>query len=67
MKDVRLRKYHSAAWDEPLVMEMGTKGERGIIPPKAAKEVAEKLGDALDLLPAGMRREKSMNLPEISQ
>lgn len=38
MKDVKLRRFHSAAWDEPLIMEMGTKGERGIIPPKRRRK-----------------------------
>ena len=67
MKDVKLRKYHSASWDEPLIMEMGTKGERGIIPPEAAKEIKEKLGEAMALLPENMRRKTEIDLPEVSR
>lgn len=67
MKDVKLRKYHSASWDEPLIMEMGTKGERGIIPPEAVKEIKEKLGEAMALLPENMRRKTEIDLPEVSQ
>ncbi|HZK01431.1 MAG TPA: hypothetical protein VFC96_01050, partial [Anaerovoracaceae bacterium] len=67
MKNVKLRKYHSAAWDEPLIMEMGAKGERGIIPPKASKDIEDMLGDAIDLLPDEMKRKTDINLPEVSQ
>lgn len=66
-KDVKLRRYHSAAWDEPLIMDMGRKGERGIIPPSASKEITDKLGPTSNLVPDGLRRKAPVNLPEVSQ
>ena len=67
MNQVKLRKYHSAAWDEPLIMEMGAAGERGIITPPIHKEIMEFMGNPIDLLPEYMRRAEPIKLPEISQ
>lgn len=67
MTSVRLRKFHAASWDEPLVMDMGTPGERGIIPPAAEEAIRNKMGEARGLVPAGMWREAPVKLPEISQ
>ena len=50
-----LRDYHAARWDEPLVMELGRPGERGVIPPQAA-DVAGEVPEAAQLLPAELRR-----------
>ena len=47
-----LRDYHAAHWDEPLVMELGRPGERGVIPPQAA-DVAGEVPEAAQLLPRG--------------
>lgn len=30
---VKLRPYHARVWGEPVIMELGTAGERGIIVP----------------------------------
>ena len=46
-----LRDYHAARWDEPLVMELGRPGERGVIPPQAT-DVAAEVPEAQQLLPA---------------
>jgi len=67
MKEVKLRRYHGASWDEPLIMEMGRKGERGIIPPKAHQEVREAVGEVSDLIPSNMQRKEEPKLPEVSQ
>ena len=67
MKNINIKRYHGASWDEPLIMELGQKGERGIIPPEADIEVKEKTGDISGLIPKNMRRRKDANLPEISQ
>ena len=67
MKDVRLKNFHSAAWDEPLIMELGRKGERGIFPPKASKTVTDTVGEAKKLVPSSMWRQDEINLPELSQ
>jgi len=61
-----LRDYHAARWDEPLVMELGRPGERGVIPPQAA-DVAAEVPPAAELLPPSLRRAAPPALPEISQ
>ncbi len=56
---MRLPNYHAARWDEPLVLEMGRPGRRGML-----------FGDvepAADLIPEGVRRERPPALPELSE
>ena len=67
MKKVRLRRYHAPAYDEPIIMEMGRKGQRGIIPPRADAKIAEMLGPAERLVPGKMLRTEPPALPEIDQ
>jgi len=62
-----LRRYHAAVWDEPLVLELGREGRRGIVFPEAEPEVRERVGDAASLLPAGARRAAPPALPELSE
>jgi len=61
------RNFQQARWDEPLIMEMGTPGERGIVMPAAEEKVKEAVGSAADLIPAAMQRKKAPVLPELSQ
>ena len=63
----KIRKYHAPVWDEPLVMQMGQTGRRGSIAPKTETKIADAVGNALDLLPAGMKRANPLNLPELSE
>jgi glycine dehydrogenase subunit 2 len=67
MKEVKLRRYHAPVWSEPVIMEMGQKGERGILVPEAEEAVKASLGDTESYIPANMRRKKQPELPEISQ
>lgn len=62
-----LRRYHSAVWDEPLVMEMGASGRRGIVFPDAEAEIEVLVGDASGLVPAAIMRMKPPELPEMSE
>jgi glycine dehydrogenase subunit 2 len=57
---VTLRRYHSAVWDEPLVMEMGAPGRRGVVFEKPEGEVES-------LVPAALRRGTPPALPELSE
>jgi len=61
------RAYHSAKWDEPLVLEMGSPGERGYLPPAVEPGISEAVGDAGTLIPASMRRSAPPRLPEMAQ
>lgn len=59
--------YHAASWQEPIIMELGTPGERGVLPPAVEPEVIAASGDVLAAIPSDMRREDPPALPEISQ
>ena len=61
-----LRKYHAAVWDEPLVMEMGAPGRRGVLFPDDDSEF-NAVGDAADLVPGAVRRSVPADLPEMSE
>jgi glycine dehydrogenase subunit 2 len=63
----QLRRYHAAVWDEPLIMEMGRAGSRGMEVPPVEDGIAAAVGDADDLVPAGMRRQAPPALPELSE
>jgi len=66
-KKIKLRKFHQAKWDEPIIFELSTEGERGILIPEAGKEIEECVGDGISQLPEDMIRKKGPALPEISQ
>lgn len=65
--EVRLRRYHAPVWSEPVIMEIGRKGERGILVPEAGEEVQAAIGDAASYIPAEMRRKEPPKLPELAQ
>jgi glycine dehydrogenase subunit 2 len=64
---VKLRRYHAAVWDEPLVMEIGAPGRRGAVFGEAEPDVAAAVGDPDALVPEGMLREALPALPELSE
>jgi len=67
MKTTRLRKFHQAKWDEPIIFELTKKGERGLLISEAEKEIEESIGDGISALPDKMKRKEAPGLPEISQ
>jgi glycine dehydrogenase subunit 2 len=66
-KEVNLRKYHAPVWNEPIIMEMGRKGERGILVPEAEEEIKKCIGSANSCIPAHMKKNELPKLPELSQ
>ncbi|MGA8905025.1 MAG: aminomethyl-transferring glycine dehydrogenase subunit GcvPB, partial [Candidatus Bathyarchaeia archaeon] len=54
-------------WNEPIIMTMGRKGERGIRVPEVEEEVRAAVGDAIAFVPTTMRRKQPPSLPELSQ
>jgi len=66
-KEPKVRNFHQAKWDEPIIFELDTEGERGILVPEVEKEIEESVGDGVSVLPKNMRREKPPALPEIGQ
>jgi len=63
----RLRRFHQARWDEPILFELSRAGQRGILVPAAEEGVQQVAGDVLGMLPEGMRRSEPPRLPELSQ
>lgn len=64
---VKLRNFHEAKWDEPLIFELSRNGERGILIPEVEREIEEQVGDGISILPEHMIRKSPPNLPEIAQ
>jgi len=63
----RLRRFHQARWDEPIIFELSCKGQRGILVPEVEEEIREQVGDVMASLPEYMRRKEPPALPELSQ
>jgi glycine dehydrogenase subunit 2 len=66
-KGVRLRRFHQAKWDEPIIFHLGGRDERGILVPEAKKEVKEETGKIDNLIPKKMKRKTPPLLPELGQ
>ena len=67
MKEVKLKKYRAPIWSEPIIMEMGHRGERGILVPEAEEEIRAVVGGVDSYIPMTMRRKEHPKLPELSQ
>jgi len=63
----KLRRYHQARWDEPIIFELSQPGQRGVLVPEVEPEIKEQVGDAFSALPDKMRRKQPPALPEVSQ
>ncbi len=61
------RIYHAPVWSEPLILELTSPGERGLVTPAVDEEIKKAFGDASSLVPASARRIKEPGLPELSQ
>jgi glycine dehydrogenase subunit 2 len=62
-----LRPFHQASWNEPILQELSTPGERGLIPPQLESHLAGGSRDPLGELPPELRRSSPPRLPELSQ
>ena len=63
----RLRRFHQARWDEPVIFELSQPGQRGILVPEVEPEIRQEVGDVLADLPESMRRKQPPALPEMAQ
>ena len=61
-----MRNYHQARWNEPIICEMGSRGERGILIPAFETERGNESEETVEI-PESMRRRAHPTLPEISQ
>nr|WP_206442047.1 aminomethyl-transferring glycine dehydrogenase subunit GcvPB [Streptomyces boncukensis] len=62
-----MRRFHQARWDEKLIFELSTPGQRGIEVPAPEPEVAAAVGDVAAALPDALRRGTPPALPELGQ
>lgn len=66
-RDHKVRRFHQAKWDEPVIFELHRSGERGVIPPGTEAGIAEVVGQGSARIPSAMRRKEAPALPEIGQ
>ena len=63
----KLKRFHQAQWDEPVIFELSVPGQRGILVPEADPEIRDMVGNPAEDLPKGLGRQTPPALPEISQ
>ncbi|WP_018756610.1 aminomethyl-transferring glycine dehydrogenase subunit GcvPB [Paenibacillus terrigena] len=67
VRDHKVRNFHQAKWDEPIIFELHKPGERGVEVPQAEAEIESTVGDGISRIPDGMKRTTPPALPEIGQ
>ena len=63
----RTERFHQARWNEPIIFELDSPGERGFTVPHACDEIARAVGDGCNRIPAQLRRNAPPALPELGQ
>jgi len=43
---MKVKEYHAPRWNEPIIHERSSPGERGFIPSRAEMKIQEKVGSA---------------------
>jgi len=66
-RDHKVRRFHQAKWDEPVIFELHNSGERGVQVPLTEAGIVASVGDGLSTIPASMRRKAELRLPEVAQ
>jgi glycine dehydrogenase subunit 2 len=64
---VTLRPFHQASWNEPILLELSSPGERGIVPVERGDVFPTAGDDPLAGVPESLRRSSAPGLPELSQ
>ena len=62
----RMKKFHQAKWNEPIIYELSEPGERAVLVPGPCCDCVS-TDEALATLPSAMVRRERANLPEIAQ
>lgn len=62
-----LRRFHQARWDEPIIFELSTEGERGVLVSAIESEVVDTVGPVSALVPTDLARKQPLRLPEMAQ
>lgn len=63
----RTEQFHQARWNEPIICELDSPGERGIDVPRASDAIRKVTGDGLSQLPDTVRRQVPPRLPRLGQ
>ncbi len=66
IKDIQLRDFHALRWEEPVIMEKGVPGERGVLVPKAEQSIVDLVGNGVSVL-GSLKRKSPPALPELAQ
>ncbi|WP_417280874.1 aminomethyl-transferring glycine dehydrogenase subunit GcvPB [Celeribacter sp.] len=61
------KEYHAPVWNEPVIMEMGHPGRRGLLFGAAEEAVSKEVSNPMALVPEGMRRTTPPALPEMTE
>ena len=67
MSDRKLRNFHEAQWDEPIIFEESVPGSRSILLPDVSEEVKQETGGLEDKVPEYLKRKEAPALPEMAQ
>lgn len=63
----RTESFHQARWNEPVVFELDSPGEKGIVVNRPDAKILRAVGEADSLIPDKMRRGKPPGLPRLGQ
>ncbi|PFK44047.1 glycine dehydrogenase subunit 2 [Bacillus cereus] len=66
-RNSKVREFHQAKWNEPIIFELHQQGERGVEVPVADETIVQEVGDGVSKIPHSMYRKERARLPEISQ
>lgn len=64
---VKLRNFHEAKWDEPMIFDLSVPGSRGMLIPEVEDAIKQATGQVESLIPAGLKRRAKPALPEMAQ
>ena len=67
MSNTKLRQFHEAQWDEPLIFQQSVPGSRSMLIPDVSGQAAPVTGELSGLLPQRLRRREKPALPELAQ
>ena len=63
----RSESFHQARWNEPIICELDSAGEQGIVVNRPADRIVETVGDGVTPIPDAMRRRPPPALPRLGQ
>lgn len=66
MGEVKIRDFHQARWNEPIIMELSTSGERGVLLPMVDDTVEKAAADVISEIES-IKRKTKLKLPEVNQ